>query len=552
MKTPSFKRISAGNKVKGWLREDILPFLPPSFFEDPISFITKAGGKIIGESKWRWSTIFPLTHGKSLFFKGDRTKGWIESLKYLLFPSRGRKEWFITYQMKKRNLPVPSPIAWFERVHRGLVKESYYLSEAIKSGGSLADRLELLKDETVLLKLVKAIIKIHQAGLYHQDFHAGNFLWDGESLFLTDLHRARILKSLTLKQRLWSLAHLFHSLRGVWDKNDQAKFLKAYFEGTPVNVDQQRAYLNRIQGWMDRLQKRQWQSRTKRCLKESTEFSVRREKGMIAYHRKDFPFDRLKRVIGRHLTLFKENPSQLKKQSPEIAVSLFEDEGDRICVKQFFYPTFRDRLKEAFHFSKGLKAWLGGNGLRARGMVTIQPLGLVEKRDFFGPIESFFVMETPQGGEELDRYLLKGFDTFEEKRRFIKTCAHWLFHLHEKNLFHQDMKACNILVLKEGQTLDFRLLDLEDLHLDSKVGEKRLFKSLLQLNTSIPQTITRTDRMRFFHEYQHLRPIIKKEQAFLARLVRKSIERGVVYVSPDGVIQEAYISCSEMKDPPKW
>jgi len=94
---------------------------------------------------------------------------------------------------------------------------------------------------------------------------------------------------------------------------------------------------------------------------------------------------------------------------------------------------------------------------------------------------------------------------------------------------------------------DFSLLDLEDLQLNSKVDEKRLFKNLLQLNTSIPQTITRTDRMRFFHEYQHLRPIIKKEQAFLTRLIRKSIERGVVYVSPDGVIEEAYRSCSKLK-----
>ncbi|MBM4307573.1 MAG: hypothetical protein FJ123_12665 [Deltaproteobacteria bacterium] len=537
MKTPSFKKVSTG-EIQGWLREDILPFLPFSFFEDPIRFIADVGGRVIGESKWRKSALFSLPNGKHLFFKMDSTKGRTESLKYLLFPSKGRKEWFISYQMKKKNLPIPDPLGWLERVHRGLVMESYYLSEAVESGVPLAEEPDLLRDEKVFSGLVKTVIRIHQSGLDHKDFHAGNFLWDGESFFLTDLHRARITNSLSLKQRLWSLAYLFHSLRSIWGKGDRVEFLKAYLDGSSTHIGKPAECLKRIDSWMDRLQRRQWTSRTRRCLKDSTEFVIRREKGRVAYHRKDFPFDRLERVIGRHLDLLKENPSGLLKQSPEIIVSLIEDGGDRICVKQFCYPKLIDRLKEAFRLSKGLKAWIGGNGLRARGISTVQPLGFIEKNDLFGPAESFFVMEAPQGSQELDRYLFKGIDTFEEKRRFIKACANWLFHLHEKNLYHQDMKACNILVLREGQMWDFSLLDLEDLQLNSKVDEKRLFKNLLQLNTSIPSLVTRADRLRFFRAYVVQHPTVRNERAFLYRLIQKSKERGVVYVSPYGVIKE--------------
>ncbi len=550
MKTPPFKKVSV-REIQGWLREDILSSLPSSFYEDPIHFIAREGGRVVGESKWRWSALFSLPNGKNLFFKLDRTKGWTEYLKYLLFPSKGRKEWFIAYQMKKKNLPVPSPLGWFERIHRGMLTESYYLSEAIESGVSLADRLDLLRDEKVLFGLTKAVIRVHQSGLYHRDFHAGNLIWDGESFFLTDLHRARILKSLSLKQRLWSLAHLFHSLRSIWELEDQVKFLKEYLEGSPFSPEKLDEYLKRIHRGMNQLQKKQWQSRTRRCLKESTEFSNKKEKGLMTYHRRDFPFDRLKRIITRHILLSKEDPSVLKKQSEAIVVSLFEDGGNRICVKQFCYQRFRDRFKEAFRLSKGLKAWLGGNGLRARGVSTVQPLGFMERRNFFGPFESFFVMEAPRDAQELDRYLCKSWNSFEEKKHFITTCAHWLFHLHEKNLYHQDMKACNILVLKKDQTWDLRLLDLEDLQLDQEVDEKRLFKNLLQLNTSIPQTVTQADRMRFYQEYQRLRPIVKNEKDFLSRLLNKSRERGVVYVSPNGVVEEKYRPCSEMKDPPK-
>ena len=73
--------------------------------------------------------------------------------------------------------------------------------------------------------------KFQDAGLFHQDLHGGNFLWDGDSLFLTDLHRAKIVKPLSLNQRLWNLAHLFHSLRSMWGEGEQLQFLDQYFEG---------------------------------------------------------------------------------------------------------------------------------------------------------------------------------------------------------------------------------------------------------------------------------------------------------------------------------
>jgi predicted nucleotidyltransferase len=100
------------------------------------------------------------------------------------------------------------------------------------------------------------------------------------------------------------------------------------------------------------------------------------------------------------------------------------------------------------------------------------------------------------------------------------------------------MKTCNILVSENGETWNFHLLDLEDVRMDEKVNEKRLFKNFLQLNTSIPKTISRTDRLRFFKEYTRIYSIVKNEKAFIDRLVEKSRERGVVYVSAEGVIEE--------------
>jgi len=534
-----YKKIAKGD-MKGWVNEELIDLLPPNFFQDPVPSVKGIGGEIIAESKWRWAGLFTLPGGKGVFLKRDRTKGWMEILKYLVFPSKGRKEWFIAYQLGKRNLNIPRPLGWVERVHRGLVKESYYLSEAIESGVSLAETADLLKDEKISSELVKAVIKVHSSGLLHQDLHAGNFLWDGVSFYLTDLHRARILKSLSLNQKLWNLAHLFHSLRLVWGEEDQVHFLGEYFMGEHISPEKKRKYLHKIHFWMDRLQRRQWQSRTKRCLKESTEFSVKKEKGITLYLRNDLSLDRLKKVIESHLTSVREKPSDLLKNSPEVKVSLVEDGKGKVYVKQFCYPHFWDCMKDTFRFSKGLKAWSGGNGLRVRGITSPKTLALMERKRGLALRESFLVMESSVNGLEMDRYILKGFEDVRRKRLFIKDFAKWLSHLHKKDLYHRDMKTCNILVSEKRGTWNFHLLDLEDILLDEKVNEKKLFKNLLQLNTSTPSLMTRTDRLRFFKAYQDRHPIIKNEKGFLFRLIRKSRERGIVYVSPHGVVEETF------------
>jgi len=539
MNTPPFMKVSHG-EIKGWLREDITHLLPNAFLEDPVTFVRGTGGKVIKESQLRWAAILTLSSGRKIFIKRDKTKGWPEIFKYFILPSKGRKEWFMAYQLQKRNLAVSKPYGWMERVHQGLVKESYYLSEAIESGVSLAEVADILKDEKISTELVKTVIRMHSSGLLHQDLHAGNFLWDGESFFLIDLHRARLLRFLSLNQRLWNLSHLFHSLRSIWGEKEYLIFLDKYFGEGSVSSKRREEYLQKIHFQMDRLQKRQWKSRTKRCLKESTEFSVKKENGLTFYHRKDFPFDRFKKVVEKHLAMVEENPFLLLKQSSEVIVSIFDDEENRICIKQFCYPRWWDRFRGHFRLSKGLKAWLGGNGLRARGVSSIKPLALMEQKSWFGQAESFLVMEASETGEEMDRHICKGFSRFEEKRVFIKNFARWLSHLHQRDIYHQDMKACNILVLKNGQAWNFKLLDLEDVRLNEKVDDKKLFKNLLEINTSIPNLVTRTDRLRFFRAYQEQHPIIRNEKEFLFRLIKKSKKRGIVYVSPHGVVEETF------------
>jgi tRNA A-37 threonylcarbamoyl transferase component Bud32 len=531
------KMVSEG-EIRGWVRGEVLNDLPSNFFGDPLSSIQEMGGKILKESKWRWAALLRLSNGGRLFFKGDKTKGWMEKLKYLFTPSRGKKEFLIASQLETKGLSIPKPLGWIERVRKGWIKESYYLSEAIGTGVSFIEEVAKSKEPRSMIELATAVKKCQEAGLFHRDLHGGNFLWHGDSLFLTDLHRAKIKKSLSLHQRLWNLSHLFHSLRSVWGEEDQLRFLDQYFEGR-LDRSQEREILHRkIRPIMDHLQKRQWQSRTKRCFKESSEFTVQREKGIRYFHRRDFPLGRLKRVMAEHQNLVRERPSSLVKYSPEVIVSILKDEGEGICVKQFRYPTFWVRMKEHFRRSKGFKSWRGANGMRARGLPSLKPLALVERRDWFGLRESSLLMEARIDDQEMDRYILRGFEDLKKKRLFIKMFAHWLDGFHKLRLLHKDMKTCNILVSETGDTWNFHLLDFEDILMEEDLNRKKLFRNFLQLNTSTPRVMTKVDRYRFFREYLHLNPIVKNREVFLRGLMNESRRRGLVYVSPRGVVTE--------------
>src|SRR4030066_719791 len=138
MENPILKRVLKG-EIKGWVRGEILDHLPSTFFEDPFSSVQTMGGAIIKESIWRRAALLWLPNGRRVFLKRDKTKGWMEGLKYLFLPSKAQKEYLIASQLKKRGLNIPQPLGWMERVRKGLVRESFYLSEAIGAGGSFIE-----------------------------------------------------------------------------------------------------------------------------------------------------------------------------------------------------------------------------------------------------------------------------------------------------------------------------------------------------------------------------------------------------------------------------
>jgi tRNA A-37 threonylcarbamoyl transferase component Bud32 len=496
------------------------------------------GAEVMKESRWRWAGILSFPKGRRLFLKRDRSKGWFETAKYFLLPSRGRREWIVAAQLKERQVNVPHPLGWMERREQGCVKESYYLSEAIGSGVPyLTDAVRLARGDSIVT-LARTVRTLHDVGLFHKDFHGGNFLWEGDSLYLTDLHGSKVVRSVSLKRRVWMMSHLLHSLRSVYGEGDRIRFVETYFEQDSLSRQKMEGWVRTIDLQMERLQRRQWQSRTKRCLRESTDFTIEKERETVCHRRRDFPPGPLQKAVDEHRRMVRGNPSALVKCSPEVRVSIVDSGEKKVCVKAFHALSLWRRTKDHFRRDRGVKAWVAGNGLRVRGIPGVEPLALVKVKHGMGARESLFLMEALAHGEELDRYLVKELDDFRKKRRFINSFAQWLAHLHQGRIYHQDLKTCNLWVSEKGGDWEYRLLDLEDVQLDKRVDKRDLFRNLLQLNASVPGKITRTDRLRFLRHYLTHRFVGLNKRAWVKKIAEETQRRGVVYVAPWGVVQE--------------
>ena len=150
---------------------EVLDSLPSDFFDDPISSVRRMGGEVVKESTWRWAAIFRLPNGMGVFLKRDKAKGWAEYMKYLLLPSKGQKEFLIASQIERKELKVPKPLGWMERIRRSLVRESYYLSMATGTGVSFIDEVTKAKEPRSISELAVTVKAFQDAGLFHQDLH---------------------------------------------------------------------------------------------------------------------------------------------------------------------------------------------------------------------------------------------------------------------------------------------------------------------------------------------------------------------------------------------
>jgi len=192
-------------------------------------------------------TIEVYIGGQHYFIKQHYGVGWREIIKNLLqgrLPIIGAKnEWRALQLLPTLGIPTMSLVAYGSQGRSPATQQSFIVTRALENTISLEDLCATWPKNPPLYATRVTIIKevarmaraLHGAKIYHRDFYICHFLLamnhEPLRLYLIDLHRALIKKSVSQRWLIKDLAGLYFSSMdcGITTK-DICRFLRDYYQ----------------------------------------------------------------------------------------------------------------------------------------------------------------------------------------------------------------------------------------------------------------------------------------------------------------------------------
>jgi tRNA A-37 threonylcarbamoyl transferase component Bud32 len=387
--------------------------------------------------------------------------------------------------------------------------------------------------------------RIHDAGILHNDIHAGNVLVrlapdDQIELFLIDLNAVRIGAPLDWPASLENLVMLnsWFVLRA--NRADRLRVWKAYFlarglgtwgRGPTAGKEHLRlAEVIERRSWQFNLAL--WRRRDARCLKNNRYYRRVRAAGVVGHVVTDLDQTSLAPLLADPDEPFRRPGVRLLKDSPSSTVAELEMVVDgqprRVIYKRFREASPLRSLASLLRPTPALRSWVHGQGFRERALPTARTLAVLHRTRWGMCADGYLLTEKVEDSQVLHVHLaelqhLPPLQRLELLRRQIDRVARTIRGLHQRQLSHRDLKAANILVRRlDAPPADLAalnpaaplgllhtpdaliwLIDLVGVERFRSLPRGRKVQNLARLNASFQGKpyLTRTDRLRFLRTY---------------------------------------------------
>jgi serine/threonine-protein kinase RIO1 len=302
-------------------------------------------------------------------------------------------------------------------------------------------------------------------------------------LFVVDLHSVRPARLLRSRRRVRDIAKLYHSLGLITQADDLRELLAGYFrEASTFLVPE-----IRIARLARKIERARLRSRTRRCVRESSQFTKERVNGLTVYRRRDWPTDELQGALREHEEAKALRDARLVKDSRKSWVTALacsdQRYSQRLVVKE---PRLRLSIwarRGTLNIQRARRAWIAANAFTVRGLLVPQHLALVEKRYLGIPRRAWLISRYIENAPDLDRYLESHPDVPLD---FFDQLAETISKLFRTGIYHSDLSGKNILIKGRAESKwEFHFLDLESVTLWRRLTPRRKSDNISQLHRSI-------------------------------------------------------------------
>ena len=208
---------------------DISPELAPLLSGDPFAKAFALEGEVFRCVKNRKTLRFRW-QGRDYFIKMHRGVGWREIFKNLLQLKKpvlgASNEYLAIRKLESLGVDTMSVYAFAQRGRNPAKRESFLITGALENKTSLEDFCRNWKTEKpdfrlkhrLIAALARVCSAMHFSGLNHRDCYLCHFLLDNAAfargeirLFVLDLHRAELRKTIPRRMQVKDLAGIFCS-----------------------------------------------------------------------------------------------------------------------------------------------------------------------------------------------------------------------------------------------------------------------------------------------------------------------------------------------------
>ena len=191
-------------------------------------------------------------------------------------------------------------------------------------------------------------------------------------------------------------------------------------------------------------------------------------------------FKNFKNSINECLENFQSNKYKIIKNERNI-LKIVNIEGKKLVIKSFKIPNFINKvIYTFFRKSKARRSYEYANKLVTHNINTPKPVAYYETKKYFLLTKSYYICEYIDYDFTFKDFIKNKF----EFKLITKLFAEFTYSIHEKNINFLDNTPGNTLIVKQNNSFDFYLVDLNRMKFE-RMTFKRRMKNLSKLTTDL-------------------------------------------------------------------